>query len=155
MTNRADDLLQMAVDIAKAEIEAGKVEADGVQELIRGTFNTLRELDELQRRGSAASGAAGQPEIVKGKRRVEEGPIVPIQESVKDDHIVCLEDGKKLRMLKRYLKTQFDMSPDEYRSKWGLPAEYPMTCPALAESRSGIAKDRGLGTKKSNPKNAD
>jgi predicted transcriptional regulator len=72
---------------------------------------------------------------------------VPIKSSIKRDYIVCLEDGKKLRMLKRYLKTQYGMTPEQYRTKWGLPADYPMNAPALAEQRSTAARTIGLGRK--------
>lgn len=73
-------------------------------------------------------------------------PAVPVEKSVTPDYIVCLEDGKKLKMLKRYLRTRFDLSPEEYRRRWGLPADYPMTAPNYAKSRSQLAKDIGLGT---------
>ena len=72
-------------------------------------------------------------------------PAVPIKKSVMPDHIVCLEDGKKLKMLKRHLKTAYDMSPEEYRERWGLPADYPMVAPEYAKKRSALAKDIGLG----------
>jgi predicted transcriptional regulator len=73
---------------------------------------------------------------------------VPISRSVTDDYIVCLEDGKKLKMLKRYLRSQFDMSPDDYRRKWGLPADYPMVAPNYSKRRSEFAKEIGLGTRR-------
>jgi predicted transcriptional regulator len=72
-------------------------------------------------------------------------PAVPIKRSVASDHIVCLEDGKKLKMLKRYLRTRYHLSPDEYRAKWGLPRDYPMVAPEYAERRSEFAKKIGLG----------
>ena len=74
-------------------------------------------------------------------------PAVAIRSSVKKDHIVCLEDGKKMKMLKRYLRTHYNMSPDEYRAKWGLPADYPMVAPDYAEKRRDLAKKIGLGRK--------
>ena len=79
---------------------------------------------------------------------VEEKPVpaVSIRASVKPDHIVCLEDGKKLKMLKRHLMTHYKMTPDEYRAKWGLPADYPMVAPNYAEQRRSLAKKIGLGT---------
>jgi predicted transcriptional regulator len=85
--------------------------------------------------------------------RIEEGPVqlrepaVPIRRSVKPDYIVCLEDGKKLKMLKRHLRTVFDLSPQEYRKKWGLPEDYPMVAPKYAKRRSELAKKIGLGRK--------
>jgi predicted transcriptional regulator len=72
-------------------------------------------------------------------------PAVPIKKSVTEDYIVCLEDGKKLKMLKRYLRSHFDMSPEDYRRKWGLTADYPMVAPAYAKRRSDFAKSIGLG----------
>ena len=74
-------------------------------------------------------------------------PAVPIKRSVKPDYIVCLEDGKKLKMLKRHLRTAFDLSPKEYRKKWGLPEDYPMVAPKYAKLRSELAKKIGLGRK--------
>jgi predicted transcriptional regulator len=74
-------------------------------------------------------------------------PAVPIKKSVTPDHIVCLEDGKKLKMLKRHLKTAYNMSPEEYRDRWGLAADYPMVAPNYAKQRSKLAKQIGLGTR--------
>ncbi len=74
-------------------------------------------------------------------------PAVPIKKSVTSDYIVCLEDGKKMKMLKRYLKTAYGMTPAQYREKWGLPSDYPMVAPNYAERRSSLAKEHGLGTK--------
>lgn len=75
-------------------------------------------------------------------------PAVPIKKSITPDHIICLEDGRKLKMLKRYLRTAYDMSPDEYRQRWGLPADYPMTAPSYSQRRMELAKEHGLGRKK-------
>lgn len=155
MSNRDDDLLEMALEISKALVNAKLVHADDVPDVIRKTLGALREFDRLHASGDGRKIAGTDHVPTKGKRRVEDGPAVPISESVKDDHIVCLEDGKKLRMLKRYLKAQFNMSPVEYRAKWGLPPDYPMTCPDLAEARSGLAKERGLGTNKSKSKSTE
>ncbi|MBB4314631.1 putative transcriptional regulator [Roseospira marina] len=74
-------------------------------------------------------------------------PAVPIKKSVQPDFIVCLEDGKKLKMLKRHLKTAYDMTPEEYRDRWGLPTDYPMVAPNYAQHRSALAKKIGLGTR--------
>lgn len=74
-------------------------------------------------------------------------PAVPIRKSVLPDYIVCLEDGKHLKMLKRHLRTAYDLSPDEYRLKWGLPSTYPMVAPNYSKQRSGLAKQIGLGTR--------
>lgn len=72
-------------------------------------------------------------------------PAVPIQDSIQSDYIVCLEDGKRMKMLKRHLKTCYNMTPDQYRERWGLPANYPMVAPSYAVKRQGIAKSIGLG----------
>lgn len=74
-------------------------------------------------------------------------PAVPIKRSITPDFLICLEDGKKLKMLKRHLKTAYNMTPEEYRERWGLPADYPMVAPNYAERRSALAKDIGLGTR--------
>lgn len=74
-------------------------------------------------------------------------PAVPIKKSVTPDYIICLEDGKKLKMLKRHLKTAYGMTPEDYRERWGLPADYPMVAPNYAKQRSRLAKDIGLGTR--------
>lgn len=79
-------------------------------------------------------------------------PAVPIEKSVQPDYIVCLEDGKKLKMLKRHLKTAYNMTPDDYRARWGLPITYPMVAPNYAATRQGIARKIGLGHTKKNRK---
>ena len=90
---------------------------------------------------SALSGAGGAAEA-------KPEPKVPIRSSVKPDYIVCLEDGKRLKMLKRHLMTHYQMTPDQYRQKWGLAADYPMVAPNYAEQRRTLAKSIGLGTKR-------
>ncbi len=79
---------------------------------------------------------------------VKQEPAVSIRSSIKPDYVVCLEDGKKLKMLKRHLMTHYNMTPDQYRAKWGLPADYPMVAPNYAEQRRTLAKAIGLGTKR-------
>lgn len=80
--------------------------------------------------------------------REELKPAVPIKKSVTDDHIICLEDGKKFKSLKRHLRTHYNLSPEEYRERWGLPADYPMVAPRYAEARSKLAKQMGLGQRR-------
>ncbi|MCK5041944.1 MAG: MucR family transcriptional regulator [Sphingomonadales bacterium] len=80
------------------------------------------------------------------KNGFSQKPAVPIENSITDEHMICLEDGKKLKMLKRYLRTRYSLSPEDYRSKWGLPADYPMVAPGYAARRSEFAKQIGLGT---------
>jgi predicted transcriptional regulator len=79
---------------------------------------------------------------------VKQEPAVSIRSSIKPDYVVCLEDGKKLKMLKRHLMTHYQMTPDDYRAKWGLPSDYPMVAPNYAEQRRSLAKQIGLGTKR-------
>jgi predicted transcriptional regulator len=105
------------------------------------------EVEDVAAEIRAIYGALADTAMRDSPTKPPQEPAVPIKQSVKPDHIVCLEDGKKLKMLKRYLRTNYDMSPDEYRAKWGLPREYPMVTEAYAEVRRGLAKKIGLGTK--------
>jgi len=130
MENFEESLLGYAVDVVTAHVGNNSVAIADVPGFLRDVYTTLLELD-------------GQKEIPTPPAE----PAVPIKSSVKRDYIICLEDGKKLRMLKRYLKTQYAMTPEQYRHKWGLPADYPMNAPALAEQRSSTAKRIGLGRK--------
>ncbi|WP_421786470.1 MucR family transcriptional regulator [Hyphobacterium sp.] len=123
-----EELLRMTTDIVASFLTHNSVPAENVPELIRSVHATMGEI----------SGTAAKPEP-KSK------PAVPISKSVTDDYIICLEDGKKLKMLKRYLRSQYDMSPDDYRRKWGLPSDYPMVAPAYSRKRSSFAKSIGLG----------
>lgn len=125
-----NDLLALTADIVSSHVANNSVAVNDLPQLIQNVFATLSGL-----------GGAPEPEVVKQE------PAVPVRQSVKPDYIVCLEDGKKLKMLKRHLSTAFDMTPDEYRAKWGLPADYPMVAPNYAEARRQLAKDIGLGTK--------
>jgi len=123
-----EELLRMTTDIVASFLTHNSVPAESVPELIKSVHGTMKEI----------SGVAEKPEP-KSK------PAVPISKSVTDDYIVCLEDGKKLKMLKRYLRSQYDMSPDDYRRKWGLPSDYPMVAPSYSRRRSDFAKEIGLG----------
>ncbi|MEE2566678.1 MucR family transcriptional regulator [Hyphobacterium marinum] len=123
-----EELLRMTTDIVASFLTHNSVPADSIPDLIKSVHSTMSEV----------SGGSEKPEP-RAK------PAVPISKSVNDDYIVCLEDGKKLKMLKRYLRSQYDMSPDDYRRKWGLPADYPMVAPAYSRRRSQFAKDIGLG----------
>ena len=97
--------------------------------------------------GAVVRGAAGIDQKVEEKPQ----PMVPVKKSVTPDYIVCLEDGKKFKSLKRHLRTKYDMSPDEYRAKWGLPADYPMVAPSYSAARSQLAQKMGLGRKAAEP----
>ena len=128
MTN---ELLGLTADIVAAHVANNNVAANEVAELIAQVH-------------AALSGLTTEKPV----EEPEQQPAVPVRSSVKHDYIVCLEDGKKLKMLKRYLRTNYDMSPEEYRTKWKLPRDYPMVAPAYAEQRRGLAQAIGLGRKK-------
>lgn len=118
-----------------AQIVAGYAANHAVPDLpalMRQVYNTLQDMVS----------DAGQ--TAKGRQE----PAVALDKSVMPDYLVCLEDGKKLKMLKRYLKTAYDMTPEQYREKWNLPADYPMVAPNYAKRRSKLAKEIGLGNKK-------
>ena len=125
------ELLALTAEIVAAHVGNSAVAGAEVGALIQSVFDTLRGL------------ASDEPPA-----SVELTPAVPVRRSVTDDHIVCLEDGKKLKMLKRHLMTHYQMTPDQYRSKWGLNADYPMVAPNYAEQRRVLAKSIGLGTKR-------
>ena len=124
------ELVQMTADIVSSHVMHNTVAVGDLPSLISNVHGALSGL------GSPAAAAAPAKE-----------PAVPIRNSVKPDHIVCLEDGKKLKMLKRHLRTHYDMSPEEYRAKWGLRSDYPMTAPNYAETRKNLALKHGLGRK--------
>jgi predicted transcriptional regulator len=123
-----DAILKQVTEIVTAYLSKNTLPPDEVPALIRSVHATL-------------GGIAGTEPVVREARE----PAIAIKKSVKPDYIVCLEDGKKLKMLKRYLRARYDLSPDEYRAKWGLPANYPMTAPNYAAKRSEFAKKFGLG----------
>jgi predicted transcriptional regulator len=123
-----EELLRMTTDIVASFLTHNSVPAESVPEMIKSVHATMKEI----------SGGEAKPEP-KAK------PAVPVSKSVHDDYLVCLEDGKKLKMLKRYLRSQYDMSPEEYRRKWGLPSDYPMVAPSYSRRRSDFAKEIGLG----------
>ena len=125
-----ETLATLTADIVSAHAANNNVAAAELPGLIGSVYAAL----------SGLGAPAPQPE----EKLV---PAVPIRSSVKPDYIVCLESGKKLKMLKRHLMTHYDMTPDEYRAKWGLPADYPMVAPNYAKTRSELAKLIGLGSK--------
>jgi len=129
--NISDTLLTLTADIVAAHVSNNSVAVNDLPNLIQNVHSALS--------GIAGGGAAPEekPE-----------PKVSIRASVKPDYIVCLEDGKKLKMLKRHLMTHYNMTPDQYRQKWGLAADYPMVAPNYAEQRRALAKSIGLGTKR-------
>ena len=126
-----ETLITLTADIVSAHVSNNSVAVNDLPQLIQNVHNALNGL------GSKPEEPAAKPE-----------PAVSIRSSIKPDYIVCLEDGKKLKMLKRHLKTHYQMTPDEYRQKWGLNADYPMVAPNYAEQRRSLAKKIGLGTKR-------
>jgi MucR family transcriptional regulator, transcriptional regulator of exopolysaccharide biosynthesis len=120
--------LKLASDIVAAYVSNNPVLAADLPALIKSVHSTLLALDSVH---------AGD--------HVTPKPAVPIKKSVTDNYIVCLEDGRKLKMLKRYLRSRYKMSPEDYRAKWGLPLDYPMVAPNYASLRSEFAKKIGLG----------
>ncbi len=118
--------------------------ADIVAAYLSRNAAPLAEIPELIRSVHASISSLGTPAPVAETAQV---PAVPIRKSVTPDFIICLEDGKKLKMLKRHLRTTFNLSPDEYRAKWNLPSDYPMVAPNYAAARSQFAKQAGLGRK--------
>lgn len=126
-----DHLLRMTADIVSAHVGHNKVAVNEVPDVIRHVFGALA--------GLRNETAEPEPDLRK--------PAVPVRRSVTPDFIICLEDGRKLKMLKRYLRTTYNMSPEEYRSRWNLPATYPMVAPNYAKRRSDFAKKIGLGRK--------
>lgn len=125
-----ETLITLTSDIVAAHVSNNDVSVDDVPALITNVFGALSGL------GEHAEPTEERPE-----------PAVSIRASVKPDYIVCLEDGKKLKMLKRYLRTNYDMTPEEYRARWNLPSDYPMVAPNYAEKRRDLAKKIGLGRK--------
>lgn len=123
------DLVRMAAEIAAAYVSANAVPAQELPALIRTVHNALLEVSGV---------TAAAPEITPE-------PAVSIKKSVTADYIICLEDGKKFKSLKRHLRTRYTMTPEEYRTKWGLPHDYPMVAPNYAKERSNLAKRMGLG----------
>lgn len=124
------DVLGLSAEIVAAYVGQNTVPQSAIPDLIRTVHAALSSLK---------TGEDAPRPIEKAK------PAVPVSRSVQHDFIVCLEDGKKLKMLKRYLRSHYDMSPEEYRRKWGLPPDYPMVAPAYAARRSDFAKQIGLG----------
>jgi len=131
----AQELLKMATDIVAAYVGNNKVRSEDLPGIIRSLHTALKDADQG---GTAAS------ENLK--------PAVSIKKSVTPEFIICLEDGRKLKMLKRHLRTTYGMTPEEYRAKWGLPVDYPMVAPNYAKKRSEFAKKIGLGQKSTGKK---
>ncbi len=122
------DLLDLTSEIVSAYVSNNKVEVEKLPEIIGNVYASLSSIANEE-----------------GAEMIE--PAVPIKKSVTPDYIICLEDGKKFKMLRRHLQNVYGLTPEEYRERWGLPADYPMVAPNYAEKRSGLAKQIGLGKK--------
>ncbi|CAN5310461.1 MucR family transcriptional regulator [soil metagenome] len=129
-----ETLVTLTADIVSAHVSNNSVAVSDLPVLIANVHSALTGL----------GGSAPVPEI-------KQEPAVSVRSSIKPDYIVCLEDGKKLKMLKRHLMTHYQMTPDQYRAKWNLAADYPMVAPSYAEQRRSLAKKIGLGTKRRKP----
>jgi predicted transcriptional regulator len=132
-----DSLLTLTADIVAAHVSNNSVAVNDLPNLIQNVHGAL----------SSISGNVAEPEA-----KLE--PKVSVRSSIKPDYIVCLEDGKRLKMLKRHLMTHYGLSPDQYRKKWGLASDYPMVAPNYAEQRRTLAKSIGLGTKRKRNRSA-
>lgn len=132
--DRHDHLLELLTDIVSAYVKGNRIPAAELPRLIESVHATLVSLPD-----------SGIP------ARGESPPAVAIEDSVSGDYIVCLEDGKRLTMLKRYLRTRYGLTPEAYRAKWGLPADYPMVAPNYAAKRSALARKIGLGKNRGRP----
>ena len=119
---------QQTVNVVSAYVSHNSIPAEDVTQFIQRVYDTISQLGV----------EPAKPEMPK--------PAVPIKQSVTDDYLICLEDGAKLKMLKRHLKTAFNMTPEEYRQRWGLKPDYPMVAPSYARQRSELAKQIGLGS---------
>ena len=128
-TSGSSNYIELAADIVSAYVSNNSVPSSELPALIHEVHNALLRV---------TSGAA--PVVVEALK-----PAVPTKKSITNDFIICLEDGKKFKSLKRHLRTQYNISPEEYREKWGLPADYPMVAPSYAKARSQLAKQMGLG----------
>jgi predicted transcriptional regulator len=124
-------MINLTTEIVSAYVGNNPVQSTEISSLIRNVHETLETL--------TAEKVAAE----------EQKPAVPVRKSITDEYLICLEDGKKFKSLKRHLRSKYDMSPEEYREKWNLPYDYPMVAPSYARQRSKLAKDMGLGQGKS------
>ncbi len=132
-----NELLRLSADIVAAHVRHNPVSIDALPEIIHSVYAALRNA------GTAPPAVTPQE------------PAVPIKKSVFPDYIICLEDGKRLKMLKRHLQASYGMTPEAYRSKWGLPSSYPMVAPNYAARRASMAKEIGLGRRQATEAAAD
>jgi predicted transcriptional regulator len=128
-TAAEDQLLRMTTDVVAAYVSNNALPTGELPDIIVSVYSSLRALDHAP--------LNGRGETLK--------PAVSVRKSITPDYLICLEDGKKLKMLKRHLRSTYGLTPDDYRAKWGLPSDYPMVAPTYAEQRSAFAKKIGLG----------
>lgn len=129
-TEQSSDLLELTTEIVAAHVSNNTVALGDLPQLINQVYSSLAHI------GTVPAAPPARPQ-----------PAISVKKSVQPEYIVCLEDGKKLKMLKRHLKTAYNMSPEAYRERWGLPPDYPMVAPNYARQRSRLAKEIGLGTR--------
>ena len=127
-TAQKGEILKMTADVVAAYVGNNTLPAGNISDVISTVYGSLRNLEG-------------------GLQEERPAPAVPVRKSVTRDHIICLEDGKKLKMLKRHLRSTYNLTPEEYRARWGLPPDYPMVAPSYAKERSDFAKKIGLGRK--------
>jgi predicted transcriptional regulator len=130
-TEQAGDLLALTTEIVAAHVSNNTVAVGDLAQLINQVYQSLANIGSVP-----VSAPTSRPQ-----------PAVSVKKSIQPDYLVCLEDGKKLKMLKRHLKTAYNMSPEAYRERWSLPPDYPMVAPNYARQRSRLAKEIGLGTR--------
>ena len=130
-----EGLVELSTEIVSAYVSHNAMNSADLPKFIGEVYGALKRLSSVE-----------EPEVAK-----ELKPAVSVRKSITPDYIVCLEDGMKFKSLKRHLRTHFDMSPEEYRDKWGLPIDYPMVAPNYSATRSRLAKDNGLGRKPGAP----
>ena len=128
--SNSKDLLALTTEIVAAHVSNNTVGVADLPQLINQVYPSLTNI------GKAPAPTAERPQ-----------PAVPVKKSIHPDYLICLEDGKKLKMLKRHLKTSYNLTPEQYRERWGLPPDYPLVAPNYAKQRSKLAKDIGLGTR--------
>ena len=135
-TTDAENYIELAADIVSAYVSNNSVSANDLAALISDVHGALQRV------------GAGVVEIIVEPLK----PAVPLKKSVSPEFIICLEDGKKFKSLKRHLRTQYNLTPEQYREKWGLPVDYPMVAPNYAAARSALAKQMGLGQQRRRPR---
>lgn len=123
------ELLGLTTEVVSSRIVNSDLSSEDISKMIKKIYATMQEITNTETVNTPTA----------------QTPYVPVQESIKPDYIICLEDGRKMKMLRRHLKTAYNMSPEEYREKWNLPPDYPMTAPNYAKRRSALAKKIGLG----------